>query len=116
MDGNACTGLGFEGDHCCYVSGKRCPFLREHVAGRRFACGLLVEYGSWDVVVSSVEYEQVGSVWSSLGLPFNYCETFDPAFCCRPELRNGRDNDNAGRDTKPGTVIQIKMVDRGDLG
>ncbi len=89
-----CTGEGADNDHCCYWNGKPCPYLVENVAGRRYACGVMLKYGSWEAMNVSPEYEDVGEFWVSASLPFNYCETFDPAFCCRPELRQGRHNEN----------------------
>ena len=91
--GFSCNGLGFDGDHCCYQAGVRCVHLVENVGGRRYACGLRIKYGSWARMVASSEYKTVGRFWEKTGNPFNYCETFDPAFCCRPEFRMGRDND-----------------------
>ncbi len=91
-----CTGLGANGDHCCYVAGVRCEYLVENEGGRRYACGLLLKYGTWEAMNSSPEYKPVGDYWVSKHNPFNYCETFDPAFCCRPELRAGRTNDRDG--------------------
>ena len=45
----ACHGDG--GDHCCYINGTTCPFLEEGtVEGRRWACGLLRELGTWQAV------------------------------------------------------------------
>lgn len=71
--------------------------------GRRWVCGLLRRYGSWAAMNESPEYQPVGAFWVSLGNPFNYCETFDPGFCCVPEARAGRSND---RDTP----VQIRGV------
>lgn len=92
-----CNGEGWNGDHCCYVRGEVCPYLVENRAGRRYACGLLIKYGSWDKVNASPEYQWVGERWTEEPtiLPWNYCEVFSPAFCCRPELRDGRSNDAA---------------------
>ena len=81
-------------DHCCYWGGQPCPYLVENEAGRRYACGLLIKYGSWEKMNESPEYRPVGEWWTRNGnLPWNYCETFDPAFCCRPEYRDGRRNE-----------------------
>ena len=44
---------------------------------------------------ASPAYAPVGRFWKSIGQPFNYCETFDPAFCCRAEYRAGRNNERA---------------------
>lgn len=50
-----CHGLGEE--HCCYLDGEVCPFLEEGtVPGRRWACGLYRELGSWDAVHNSATY------------------------------------------------------------
>lgn len=98
---NACTGLGAfvaskgRVDHCCYWDGVRCPHLVDNQGGRRYACGLLLQYGSWAAMTASPEYLPVGTWWADHRLPFNYCETFDPAFCCRPELRLGRANEHS---------------------
>ena len=97
----SCTGSGAyveskgKIDHCCYQRGVRCVHLRENVAGRRYACGLLIDFGSWEAMNLSEEYEPVGEYWESIKQPFNYCETFDPSFCCRPELRQGRANERS---------------------
>ena len=93
MSKPTCTGLGADGDHCCYQRGVRCVHLVENVEGRRYACGLLIKYGSWQTMNTSPEYQTVGEFWESIGSPFNYCEVFDPSFCCRPEFRMGRSND-----------------------
>lgn len=38
-------------DHCCHLGAHGvCQFLVEHTAGRRWACGLYVELGSWEAV------------------------------------------------------------------
>lgn len=89
----ACSGEGADGDHCCYWDGVKCEYLVEHQAGRRYACGLLLKFGSWSAMNASPDYAAVGQFWESAGLPFNYCETFDPAFCCRSEFRAGRANE-----------------------
>lgn len=84
-----------DGWHCCYVMGQRCPFLVENQGGRRYACGLMLEYGSWEAVNASMAYRPIGQFWQATGHGFNYCETFDPAFCCRPEHRHDRDNESS---------------------
>lgn len=88
-----CTGEGADDDHCCYQNGVRCVHLVENVEGRRYACGVRIQFGSWKGVNESSEYRPVGEYWESIGQPFNYCETFDPSFCCRPEFRKGRANE-----------------------
>lgn len=90
-----CTGRGAGGDHCCYVGGERCPNLVENQGGRRYACGAWLKYGSWEAMNASPEYRPIGEHWMAVGREFNYCETFNPAFCCRPEYRLGRNNDRS---------------------
>ncbi len=51
-----CTGNS-EG-HCCWVNGEVCPYLEENtVKGRRWVCGLLVKFGSWEEVYKSESYK-----------------------------------------------------------
>ena len=88
-----CTGKGANGDHCCYMAGAPCPYLVENTAGRRFACALIIKYGSIEAMVKSSEYKPIGDHWVSTGQVHEYCLTFDPAFCCRPEFRDGRRNE-----------------------
>jgi len=46
-------------DHCCYF-GDVCQHLEENtVPGRRWACGLLRSFGSWDAVYESEEWQAV---------------------------------------------------------
>lgn len=78
-----CTGDG--ADHCCYLDGKPCPHLEEGtVPGRRWACGLLRQTGTWAAVAADPRYRPIGEHWQSIGQPFNYCETFIPTegACC----------------------------------
>lgn len=89
--------------NCCFVDGEPCVFSVRDVAGRDYACGLMVKYGSWDLVNKSPEYGPVGDYWKSTGQEFNLCETSDPAFCCRPEFRQGRHNENC----EPGCVEKV---------
>ena len=90
-----CTGEGANGDHCCYQNGVRCVHLVENVAGRRYACGVLLKRGTWEAMNASPEYKPIGDYWVSINQVFNYCETFDPVFCCRPEFRQGRNNERS---------------------
>lgn len=86
-----CSGEGRpNGDHCCYLDGVRCPYLVENANGRRYACSIRLKYDSWEEMNASDEYHYVGKFWELKGLPFNMCELSDPAFCCRPEGKNGR--------------------------
>jgi hypothetical protein len=56
-------------DHCCYL-GQRgvCEHLEEGtVEGRRWACGLRREYGSWDAAHASPDYVEIRSYFRSVG-------------------------------------------------
>lgn len=81
----SCTGEGVSGTHCCWVRNEPCPHLVENVEGRRYACGLRLELGSWPSVVRDPRYRPIGEFWESVGQPFHYCMTFDPALCCQRE-------------------------------
>ena len=73
-------------EHCCFVGEHGlCDYLEENtVPGRRWACGLLRKYGTWDAVNHSPEYRPIGQHWvEKAKMPFNYCEAFNPRFCCR---------------------------------
>lgn len=62
----SCHGNG--DDHCCYWNSEPCPYLEENtVPGRRWACGLYRQYGDWDVVHASTEYQQVETLWRGSG-------------------------------------------------
>jgi hypothetical protein len=63
----ACSGNS--SDHCCYVSGVACRFLEENtVPGRRWACGLRRELGSWEAVHTDARYlRHVQPMWDRLG-------------------------------------------------
>lgn len=92
-----CTGRGANGDHCCYLSGAQCPHLVENKAGRRYACGLLLKYRSWDTMNQSPEYQPIADHWESIGAPRNECEVFSPIFCCRRDLNPGYSNEVQAR-------------------
>jgi hypothetical protein len=49
----------------------------------------MVKYDDWDTVIASPEYKPIGDRWASRGnaVPFDYCRSFNPVFCCRPEGR-----------------------------
>ena len=86
--GVTCTGRGTaDGDHCCYIGGVQCLYLEEPRgrSRRKFVCGLRATLGSWQAVNLSAEYEPIGTHWQSIGLPYNYCETYQPGpgLCCR---------------------------------
>lgn len=43
-------------DHCCYINGV-CPYLEENtVPGRRWACGLYREHGTWQAVYQDPQW------------------------------------------------------------
>jgi len=47
-------------DHCCYIAGQVCEFLEENtVEGRRWACGLYREHGSWEKVYADPRHEPI---------------------------------------------------------
>jgi hypothetical protein len=63
-----CTGNGDE--HCCWINGV-CEFLEENtVPGRRWACGLRRELGSWQAVHADSRYlTNVHPVLARIGDP-----------------------------------------------
>ena len=61
-------------DHCCYLAGQVCPFLRDdgpqpNGAGvRRWVCTLREELGDWDLVHADQRYiDTVGPLWNASG-------------------------------------------------
>lgn len=88
-----CHGNGRE--HCCYFQGEACVYVEENtVPGRRWACGLLRELGSWDGVLIDERYiRDVAPKFEAAGLhgmtckgwPKDYPEvmkTNGPGLCC----------------------------------
>lgn len=73
-------------DHCCYVAGERCPHLVENVNGRRWACGLMVELGSWDLVHADPRYAPIQAEWDKVGI--ESCGAWGPGTnqCCYREV------------------------------
>jgi hypothetical protein len=62
-----CSGNG--NDHCCSLGATVCPFLVESTAGRRWACGLRVELGSWAAVHNDERYVTVvRPQWDKVGI------------------------------------------------
>lgn len=56
--GKRCHGNGKK--HCCWIEGEVCEYLEENtVPGRRWACGLYREMGSWDAVHKSKEHKDL---------------------------------------------------------
>lgn len=85
-----CVGRGgYTTGHCCYLAGKVCGFLVENQGGRRYACGLRLELGSWAAVNADPRYKPVGDHWASYGDPFNFCELYAPTVECCAEFRPG---------------------------
>lgn len=72
-----CTGNA--SDHCCYF-GTVCEHLEENtVPGRRWACGLLRRYGSWEAVYASPEWPAVLEKAVACGLSDQYrCGSWPP--------------------------------------
>ena len=91
VENSPCHG---NGEHCCYVPGLTnpefgegvCPFLVQNVIpGRRWACGLLVDKGSWQAVHKSKEYQTVvRPVWQGNDPPVADCGDWGPGTnqCC----------------------------------
>jgi hypothetical protein len=76
-----CKGIGTaDGGHCCWVHGEVCDFLIENHEGRRFACGLRAELGSWEKVHADPRYAPMAIVFEDEGL----CGDWQPqaGVCC----------------------------------
>ena len=76
---------GNSSDHCCYLNGPPCHFLEENtVEGRRWACGLRRELGSWDAVYADQRYIiEIQPVWEQTGLAGYKCGEWPaPGFKC----------------------------------
>lgn len=78
-----CTGN--HDDHCCYIGvygiegTSLCPFLEENtVEGRRWACGLMRQYGSWDMVLDSFKYNKYVKPFYDEKFPGESCATWPP--------------------------------------
>ena len=72
-----CAGNSY--DHCCWISGVACEHLEENtVEGRRWACGLLRQLGSWESVHSSDEYAEVRVMIRSIGIEVD-CGDWPPS-------------------------------------
>ena len=55
-------------DHCCYL-GQPCLYVEEGtVPGRRWACGLYRQVGSWEKVYQMPEYPSVRAKLRTLGV------------------------------------------------
>lgn len=59
-------------DHCCYLKGITCKFLRENTSSGntcRWTCTLRERYGNWEDVHNSPEYlATVKPVWTELNI------------------------------------------------
>jgi hypothetical protein len=70
-----CHGNG--DDHCCWLAGQVCPFLRDDgwssPESRRFVCTLREELGDWDLVHSDPRYlATVEPLWRASGDVMNW--------------------------------------------
>lgn len=89
----AATCHGNQPNHCCHVPGQThptlgdgvCPHLVENVNGRRWACGLMVEHGSWDLVHADPRYAPIQAEWDTVGI--ESCGAWGPGTnqCCYAE-------------------------------
>ena len=72
--------------HCCVLGNTVCSYLVENTAGRRWACGLFVELGSWDAVEADPRYEPIATYFDNPRM----CREWQPkpGSCCR-EVRHG---------------------------
>lgn len=78
-----CIGRGdSRGDHCCYVGGEVCEYLIENHEGRRFACGLRAELGSWEAVHDDARYAPIALIFNEAGV--SLCGEWqpNPTQCC----------------------------------
>lgn len=56
-------------DHCCYLKGKTCRYLREDTGTPRWTCTLREKYGNWDDVHKDSGYlEHVKPTWTELSI------------------------------------------------
>jgi hypothetical protein len=61
-----------------------CQFLEENtIPGRRWACGLLRELGSWEAVHADVRYAPIQAVWNRVGIESCGAWMPKPGQCCR---------------------------------
>ena len=67
----AATCHGNGPDHCCTFQGVTCTHLEENtVEGRRWACGLYREHGSWEAVYEDPRYKaDVQPMWDEYRRP-----------------------------------------------
>ena len=90
MTPTRCVGRGAQTltrfPHCCVIGGERCPYLIEFYGGRRWACGLLVELGSWTAVEADPRYQPIAEHFGNPCM----CREWQPreGECCR-EVRCG---------------------------
>jgi hypothetical protein len=77
MEG-ACSGRAT--DHCCYLGGGvTCRHLEQGtVPGRRWACALRRELGSWKAVHVDARYRPVREAWDRGGIMVD-CGDWPPA-------------------------------------
>lgn len=97
--------------HCCYVNNVECQYLVKDTGGRKWSCGLLLQYGDWASVHASQPYlTNVQPNWIAAGTPD--CGTWIGPGCCF----GGSIDDPSIRRTyvdackRPGTPVEIRRV------
>ena len=55
-------------EHCCWLKGKPCEYLRENAGGRRWLCVLRHELGMWGKVHDDPRYQPIHEYLSSRGV------------------------------------------------
>lgn len=56
-------------DHCCHMDDRPCPHLVENAGERRWACGLMLELGTWSLVHVDPRYlTDVRPVFARVGI------------------------------------------------
>jgi hypothetical protein len=60
-----------ENDHCCWVDGKICQYLKHYPdQERKWSCGIREKYNSWDEVYEDEDYLQdIKPLLNQLNLP-----------------------------------------------
>ena len=79
----AATCHGNGPDHCCTFQGVTCTHLEENtVEGRRWACGLRRELGSWEAVYADARYEDVRTKLRDIGITVDCGDWPTPGETC----------------------------------
>lgn len=96
---------------CCWVDGELCVHLvlGPHPDGRRAACGLFIELGSWDAVHADERYEHVHAAWITAGVPD--CGDWVGPGCCygREETAESKHSYLMAAE-RPGTPVEIRRA------